>query len=427
MNIPGPVKLDRDISIGFWVGTQLLKRSLCGRKILFQQLNYKSTGCEGYFVVEGPATALKRLAIDIEDTHPIGRLFDIDVLDTDGRKLTREELGFSRRKCMLCQQDAVICAGRRAHSLADLLEKVHYLLYLCATQWLPEFVAAQAWLALNQEFLTTPKPGLVDRNNTGSHKDMGLRHFFASANALRPYFARFAKGGFLTRDADSKETFRRSRILGLEAEQAMYQATGGVNTHKGAIFTIGILCAAAGRLPPAQWTPEKLCKESAAMTAGVTTQDFAGISVQNAKTAGERIYTQYGIAGIRAEAEAGFPAVLNTGLPTLQEGLQKGLSLNDTGYATLLHLIAATDDTNLIHRSDRATQLQVKDQIADLIAVTPYPALDMIEQLDREFIDKNLSPGGSADLLAATYFLHFLTHQNQEIEKNCQDFEMTSN
>jgi triphosphoribosyl-dephospho-CoA synthetase len=77
-----------------------------------------------------------------------------------------------------------------------------------------------------------------------------------------------------------------------------------------------------------------------------------------------------------------------------------------------LHLIAATDDTNLIHRSDRQTQLQVKAQIAKLIAETPYPTPDVIEQLDREFIEKNLSPGGSADLLAVTYFLEYIEAKN---------------
>ena len=409
MNIPGPVKLDRDIAIGFFVGTQQLEKLLPRGQLLFRQLRYENTGCEGYYVVDQPAKVLKQLAIDLEDTDSIGRLFDIDVLDFDGKKLSREELGLPRRKCLLCDQDAVICAGRRAHPLPQLTDRVGYLLYVCATQWLTDYVGAQAWLALNQEFITTPKPGLVDRNNTGAHKDMGLQHFFASANALRPYFARFAKGGFLTRDADPKETFRRIRTLGMEAEQAMYKATGGVNTHKGAIFTLGLLCAAAGRLSPEKWTPETLCAECAAMTAGVTAQYFAGITEENAKTAGERIYAQYGIAGIRAEAEAGFPALLHAGLPVLQQGLQQALSLNDAGCATLLHLIAATDDTNLIHRSNRQTQLQVTQQIAALLKETAYPAMDVMESLDREFIEKNLSPGGSADLLAATYFLHFVT------------------
>ena len=144
------------------------------------------------------------------------------------------------------------------------------------------------------------------------------------------------------------------------------------------------------------------------MTAGLTAHDFAGITLENAKTAGERIYAAYGITGVRGQAEAGFPAVLEVGLPILRQGLSKGLSFNDAGCVTLLHLIAATDDTNLIHRSNRQTQLEISKRIAAMLRDNPFPAMETILELDKEFIRKNLSPGGSADLLAVTYFLFFL-------------------
>ena len=200
-----------------------------------------------------------------------------------------------------------------------------------------------------------------------------------------------------------------AQVTNEEAEQAMYGATGGINTHKGAIFSIGLFCAAAGRLSPENWTPEALCRECAAMTKGIISQDFAEVTTENAKTVGERLYAQYGITGVRGQAEAGYPAVLENGLPILRKGLGQGLSLNDAGCAALLHLLAVTDDTNLIHRSDRQTQLQVRAQVAQLLKDAPYPSAEALEALDREFIEKNLSPGGSADLLAVTYFLQFLS------------------
>ena len=213
--------------------------------------------------------------------------------------------------------------------------------------------------------------------------------------------------GFLTRELDAAEVLPRLRPMGMEAEQAMLSATGGVNTHKGAIFTIGLLCAAAGRLSPEDWSADSLCAAVATMAAGVT-KELAAVTPTHSATAGQRSYAAHGITGVRGQAEAGFPAVLNTGLPVLRNGLQEGLSLNDAGCAALLHLLSVTDDTNLIHRSNRQTQLQVKQSVADLLADDPYPGKAVIEQLDREFIKNNLSPGGSADLLAATYFLHFL-------------------
>lgn len=408
MNIPGPEKRSRDVSIGFFVGSRLLTDSLSGH-ILYKEHKVTEAGWEGYYITDLPADTLKQIAMDIEDTEPIGRLFDMDVITPEGSKLTREAFGRPRRQCLLCENDAAVCARSRAHSLAELQDRTGFLLYLCARQWLTEYIATRAYFALNEEVCTTPKPGLVDRNNRGAHQDMGIRHFFASANALRSYFARFAEEGFLTRDLPPAETFARIRSIGKEAEQAMLRATHGVNTHKGAIFSMGLSCAAAGRLPPDAWTPERLLSECAAMTEGLVNRELSGITPENASTAGEKIFAKYGISGVRGQAEAGFPAVLSVGLPVLRQGLANGLSFNDAGCATLLHLLAATDDTNLIHRSDRQTQLQVKQEVARLLATTPHPKPEQIIALDTDFIQKNLSPGGSADLLALTYFLHFLT------------------
>ncbi len=408
MNIPGPEKLNRDVKIGFFIGNRLLTDSLKGRKVLHREIHTAATGCEAFYVVDMPPRELKQLATEIEDSDAIGRLFDMDVLDTDGKKLDREALGYPRRKCLLCEKDAVVCGSSRAHSVTELQDKTGFLLYLAGRQHLAEFIAVRAYLALTQEVSVTPKPGLVDRNNRGSHRDMDIRHFFASANALRPFFCRCAEEGYLTRDADPRDTFRRIRPIGMEAEEAMLRATGGVNTHKGAIFSLGILCAAAGRLSPEDWRPESLLSLCADMTRGVVESDFAGITADNAKTVGERLFALYGITGVRGQAEQGFPAVKDAGLPILQKGLANRLSVNDAGAAALLHLLAATDDTNLIARSDRQTQLEVKRRIADLLAADPFPSRETIQKLDGEFIEKNLSPGGSADLLALCFFLLFL-------------------
>lgn len=408
MNIPGPKKMDRDVSVGFFVGTRLLSDALSHSPTLYKEERLPVTGCEGYYVVDMPAKELKALAIELEDTDPIGRLFDLDVLDTDGRKLSREELGYPRRKCLLCGNDAMVCASTRAHKLEELTDRTGFLLYLAARNWLSEYIGAKAYGALLLEVSTTPKPGLVDRNNKGAHQDMGMKHFFASANALRSFFCKFAEAGYLTRDLPATEAFSKLRSIGIEAEQAMLKATHGVNTHKGAIFSLGLLCAAAGRTDPFDWSEKTLLDQCAAMTKDIL-DDFKNITLENARTEGERLFARHGITGVRGQAKDGFPAVSEVGLPVFREGLKKGLSVNDAGCATLLHLIAATDDTNLIRRSDRQTQLAVREEIANLIKSDPYPAPTIIEALDDDFIRRNLSPGGSADLLAMTYFLYSLS------------------
>jgi len=188
----------------------------------------------------------------------------------------------------------------------------------------------------------------------------------------------------------------------------MLSATGGINTHKGAIFVLGLFCGAAGRLAGLSPTPETLCTQCAEMTAGITAGDFSGITPENAATAGQKLYARYGITGIRGEAEKGFPSVLHTGLPTLLKGTARGLELNGCGCAALLGILARAEDTNIIHRSDRETLLQLQTRLQGLLLETPFPSREALAQLDDEFIQRNLSPGGSADLLAASFFLYML-------------------
>ena len=144
------------------------------------------------------------------------------------------------------------------------------------------------------------------------------------------------------------------------------------------------------------------------MTQGILAEDFQSITPETAKTAGQRLYALHGITGIRGQAEQGFPAVLEAGLPALKKGIEAGLSVNDAGCGALLAILATATDTNLIARSDLQTQQQIQSQMAAMLQDTPFPEKTALEALDKEFIQKNLSAGGSADLLAASYFLYFL-------------------
>jgi len=147
------------------------------------------------------------------------------------------------------------------------------------------------------------------------------------------------------------------------------------------------------------------------MTAGLVEEDLSAVAAENAATAGQRLYVQYGITGVRGQMEAGLPAVLTAGLPVLERGLMMGKTVDEAGCAALLALMTAAEDTNLIVRSDRATQQQTVEQIADLLRKDPYPTRAQLEALDELFVKKNLSPGGSADLLAITYLLCFLNYE----------------
>jgi len=411
MNIAGPVKNSPLIRRGFRLGKRLLEQQLQVHRggILHFEERCEDTGNEAIYILSCDALTAKKIGIIIEDHTPAGRLFDMDVLRPDGSKVDRQELGLEPRKCLICGGRAAVCSRSRAHSLETLRQRTEEILETALLDYESNLAARLACQALLYEVAVTPKPGLVDRANNGSHTDMDFFTFQASAAALWPYFAQCARIGGETRDLLPEQTLDRLRTPGMLAEGEMLHATGGVNAHKGAIFSLGLLCAALGRMG---WEyadkPQWLLYECAQMTAGLVRKDFAGVSEENAVTNGQKLYVQWGITGVRGQAEAGFPAVGKVGLPKLEEGLARGLSVNDAGAAALLAMLAAATDTNLIARSDVETQQRIALETAIWLQKDPFPEIHLLERMDREFIRRNLSPGGTADLLAMTFFLHFL-------------------
>jgi holo-ACP synthase/triphosphoribosyl-dephospho-CoA synthase len=138
--------------------------------------------------------------------------------------------------------------------------------------------------------------------------------------------------------------------------------------------------------------------------------DFQGITEANAKTHGEKLYARYGITGIRGEAANGYPTVFSLALPAFRSYRTRGFSTNDAGILTLLHIIAGAKDTNVLARSDYGTMKKVREEIRDLLdsGLSGRDYIHEIRQLDQKFIQMNISPGGSADMLALTYFIYSL-------------------
>lgn len=262
------------------------------------------------------------------------------------------------------------------------------------------------------EVSATPKPGLVDRNNSGAHKDMDFFTFMRSAASLAESFTEFAQEGFTggMRGIPPASVFPSVRRIGVEAEQRMFHATGGINTHKGEIFSLGLLASCAGYLAGAgrEVTADGTMRLAAEMCAGIVARDFAGVREKSPAmlTKGERVYIEHGITGIRGEAEAGYPVVRDVALPALREYLAEGMSMNDALAMTLVHIMAHAHDTNIISRHDMATAQEVMRTAGKMIA--SGFGLEDIARLDGEFIGRWISPGGSGDLLAVTCFMYML-------------------
>lgn len=274
------------------------------------------------------------------------------------------------------------------------------------------FIGAMAALASFEEIMSAPKPGLVDPHHAGSHSDMTWTTFLLSAGALAPYWQAQAAIGALRLPDDV--AMRELRVQGVEMEQAMFGATGGVNTHKGLIFALSLLCGASGALAATSlYTVSDICRragEIAATSARAELEAVFSCQTENTLTHGQAIYLRHGVSGIRGEAMAGFPTVLELGLPAFEQALLRGASYNDAAISALLAIMTQCEDTNVIHRGGFGFWSGIyKERAADAFArFDPANPGDYapVAELDSFLVKRSVSPGGAADLLVCTLFLH---------------------
>lgn len=244
---------------------------------------------------------------------------------------------------------------------------------------------------------TSPKPGLVDLWSNGSHHDLNPWLFYQSALALAPYFRDFARLGASWSGMDPESLFQDVREIGKEAEDAMFKATGGVNTHKGALFSLGILDTAWGYAQKQGIASAgTVCLLASHMASTSLARELFLLGRSLPRSHGERVLHRYGVRGIRAEVMGGFPSVRRYGLPVLQS--KGGWRDNHARLSALVGLMAHVEDSNLLHRGGREGLLFVRQAMRDL---SPARRLeDQLAALDEPFVSRNLSSGGAADLLS---------------------------
>jgi triphosphoribosyl-dephospho-CoA synthase len=268
-------------------------------------------------------------------------------------------------------------------------------------------VAATAAAAMLAELETWPKPGLVSHMDSGSHTDMDACTFRASVATITPFFGRLTLAGAAASGMDEL------RGIGLEAERAMLEATGGTNTHRGAIFGLGLICAAAG----AAWSgTARTGSHWRANVLGATVRQRWGPAILRGpillRSHGTDALRRFGAGGARAQAAAGFPHALDVGLPALRLG--RALAPGDPEAArvqSFFALLGSMEDTNLLHRGGAAGLRYAKRAAAGFLGQGGVAQAQWRERavaVHRAFIARRLSPGGCADLLAITLFLDAL-------------------
>lgn len=269
-----------------------------------------------------------------------------------------------------------------------------------------DYLARQALRALLTELELYPKPGLVSPVDNGAHADMDYSLMKASAESLYPFFVEFAEVGI------SNESFESSIVpIGIAAEQRMLAVTGGVNTHRGAIFVLGLLVAArASAGARGHQADPQTVKSTLLGNWGGALEDHRRKGMM-ADTNGANVFRRTGNEGIRREAAMGFPMVFDLALPHARQRLAEGYPIEDVLIDVLFLLISETKDSNLFHRGGVEGYAFAKDSAeaflcAGGIGNGNWKANAL--RIHHDFTQRNLSPGGSADLLAATTFIHWV-------------------
>lgn len=400
MNIAGPVKLNPLIAFAFDVGVMAINAGLKAAGFPIGQFDefWNATGPEAFFSVDcGDAAELKRLTQRIEDALPAGRLFDIDVIGKNNEKFSRSE----PRRCLICENPARICARSRAHSVDELISRTNSIL----TEFAAGLIASLGTQSLIREVHITPKPGLVDENNNGANSDMDIGTFEASAGAIEPFFYDMCRLAIRSGNqylSQPSELMLRLAQIGIEAERAMLASTNGVNTHRGAIYAIGLLICA-----------------SCIAIANNGEADIAtvcGIASRLARnqpgradeynTNGSRMCKLFGVNGARGQAASGFPIAVEA----YRKYVEMKFKSPETAWpAALLHIMSKLDDTNTLKRAGSAGAEYVKREAARLM--DGRMNADALMRFDAELIRMNISCGGAADMLAAAIFFNMLENE----------------
>jgi holo-ACP synthase / triphosphoribosyl-dephospho-CoA synthase len=353
---------------------------------------------------------LKQICEDFEEMHPLGRFIDVDLNDELGNTVSSGKL----KACFFCgEKPAIACRRSKTHEYRELRSFMFsHMIEYCHKQRETVIVKKLSSLALKAilyEISLTPKPGLVDKFSNGSHTDMNFQAFINSSTAISPFFDELALAGYTFQGNDYTRALPVIRNIGLRMESAMFVATGNVNTQKGIIFLMGLSLFACGRLysqgdlfdtEAFRGIIKNICKD-------IVNKELAAPSGSQ-MSHGEEIYLKYGFSGARGEAESGFRTVFEFGLPHL-----KGVpELNDRVLIECFLVIAANNnDTNILYRRG-------KDTLSDFKALCKKALENFPDENYSGVIEycksENISPGGSADLLAVSIFVWLVMDAGQK-------------
>ncbi|MCT4615040.1 MAG: triphosphoribosyl-dephospho-CoA synthase [Marinifilaceae bacterium] len=415
LNIPGYPKSTSEISEYFNNILSNLKDFLLSNRIFLNpDFTYHKIDEAGDFFISA-------LNVDDEKIHIVksytedfeqkyGRLIDVDITNSCGHPISSNKV----KTCFFCgEYPAIDCMRNRRHDYEYMQNQIlSYVNIFNKQEKLNDFknkISALATESLWMEISLTPKPGLVDHSSSGSHTDMDYYSFVKSTCVISQYFSDIVNLAIDDDYVDSVDALPVLRQIGMNMEKSMYEQTNGVNTHKGGIYIMANLIYVCSYLYyHNSLSIPNIHAKLKAMFAGLVSRELVNTSF---KSNGVCCYNKYGIKGIRGEMEDGLPIIFENQIEILRKFIVSD-NYETISYALkrcLVDIISRSEDTNIIHRAGYEVYLEFRQKAKltrefDSKSEFLLNYNNMISYCE----EKNISPGGAADLLAASWFVYRL-------------------
>ena len=346
----------------------------------------------------------------MEEEHILGRCLDIDVYAYKNDKvigISRSDLFKKPRKCFICDLDAKLCSRAQTHTMEEIKNyfEVAYKEYKEMEKEIDSLsyeVSQEAFKAMISEVSTFPSFGLVSPVSSGSHKDMDYYTFLNSAITITPFLKEMFKIGYSYYLPEY--IFDVIRNIGKECEEKMFEATNNINTHKGMIFLMGICMSAIGKNMYYKNEFYEMQEIIKSMVKNIL-DDFKDLHKKEKLTHGEKLYLDYGFTGIRGQVQDGLAVLFDH---IIYEYENSKLKENDLYIQILIELMARVEDSTIVYRHDIDILRKVQEDAKNLLSiggVFTKEGRDKCHELEKDYIDLNISPGGCADLLAISILL----------------------
>ncbi len=351
-------------------------------KILRSEKVESQDGDYIYYVINEEGNYVKQKTIYIEDNTYLGRLVDVDVYNETS--ISREDMSCEMRQCLICDNYAHICTRNQTHTQKEVLGAVNLLI----EEYLTDILLNSVMHCIHEELEMHPKFGLVSKRNNGSHTDMDYESFIQSSFAIKPFIKEYILYGINGHD-NPKELQK----IGLEAEQAMFQATNNTNTQKGLIFALGLFLPALSKAIVNNRNESYIISEIQRTSIEIIGDYYSKVEDKKLKTHGDLVYLDYGIKGIRGEALKGFRMLF-------EKASYTDLEDDSKNHQYMIDILSDLCDTTVIYKKGFKTMKQIQTDMDEINKNGGYiKNIELFSIISETYKKQGISPGGASDML----------------------------